>query len=305
MKYGKRFAAVVLSMLLVCLTCVSAWAGEPEDSGMYNITGEVISAIRTAKGADVTKIQPAGYGDYYPGAARFTVTCPGVEAGKEYVVFVVKGSGTPTDANIVYINQQTAASDGTVTFDNVFPSKLLEDKYTVYVTGAGRNLNTPLATFVYHLAQSFALKLNFMGIAPQDVTVSLLRNDAAVDPESTVGSGSISYPQIASGIYVLQVTANSGDYVPFTNTVLLDENRDVNVLLVAPGDLNGEFESTGKRVGAGDMQALFEYLSGGKSTSRIFTANKEYFVSACDVNGDKTVNILDYQALYEKIKSAA
>lgn len=305
MKYGKRFAAVVLCALLVCLTCVSVWADEPEDSGMYNITGEVISAIRTANGKAVDATNPTGYdGNYYPGAARFTVTCPGVQAGREYVVFVVKGSGTPTDANIVYINQQTAGSDGTVTFDNVFPSSLLEDTYNVYVTGAGRNLNTPLATFLYHVAQSFALRLNLMGISANDVIIILQRNSADVDADSTANGDAVSFPQVPSGSYVLRVTDKSGALLPFANTIDLTKDLDVKVPLVAPGDLNGAFESTGKRVGAGDMQALFEFLSGDKSTSPIFTANREYFESACDINGDKAVDILDYQALYEQIQKA-
>lgn len=59
-----------------------------------------------------------------------------------YLVLVLAGEegddGTPlvpTASNILYINQTTAAGDGTVTFDNVYPSAIKDS--TVYLSGTG------------------------------------------------------------------------------------------------------------------------------------------------------------------------
>lgn len=55
-----------------------------------------------------------------------------------YLVLVLAGEedGTPlvpTASNILYINQTTATGDGTVTFDNVYPSAIKDS--TVYLSG--------------------------------------------------------------------------------------------------------------------------------------------------------------------------
>ena len=59
-----------------------------------------------------------------------------------YLVLVLAGEegddGTPlvpTESNILYINQTTADSSGSVTFDNVYPSAIKDS--TVYLSGTG------------------------------------------------------------------------------------------------------------------------------------------------------------------------
>lgn len=59
-----------------------------------------------------------------------------------YLVLVLAGEegddGTPlvpTASNILYINQATATEDGTVTFENVYPSAIKDS--TVYLSGTG------------------------------------------------------------------------------------------------------------------------------------------------------------------------
>ena len=59
-----------------------------------------------------------------------------------YLVLVLAGEegddGTPlvpTESNILYINQTTADSSGSVTFDNVYPSTIKDS--TVYLSGTG------------------------------------------------------------------------------------------------------------------------------------------------------------------------
>lgn len=63
-----------------------------------------------------------------------TLTKTGLTRGGMYLVLVLKGTDTvPTESNILYINQATADGDGTVTFDNVYPSSLVDS--TVYLSG--------------------------------------------------------------------------------------------------------------------------------------------------------------------------
>ena len=65
-----------------------------------------------------------------------TLTKTGLTSGGMYLVLVLKGTDTvPTESNILYINQATADEKGTVTFDNVYPSSLVDS--TVYLSGTG------------------------------------------------------------------------------------------------------------------------------------------------------------------------
>ena len=50
------------------------------------------------------------------------------------------------------------------------------------------------------------------------------------------------------------------------------------------------------------MQALYENLSTGRTTEKL--ADKDDFRLLADCNGDGAVNILDYQKLYQGIKTA-
>ena len=63
-----------------------------------------------------------------------TLTKTGLTPGGMYLVLVLMGTDTvPTESNILYINQATADENGTVTFDNVYPSSLVDS--TVYLSG--------------------------------------------------------------------------------------------------------------------------------------------------------------------------
>lgn len=65
---------------------------------------------------------------------NLTLTKTGLTPGGMYLVLVLKGTDTvPTESNILYINQATADEKGTVTFDNVYPSSLVDS--TVYLSG--------------------------------------------------------------------------------------------------------------------------------------------------------------------------
>lgn len=304
MRRMKRYVALILSLLLL-LSVESVWASEPESSGMYHISDACINTIRTASGNAVEAIRVDGFdGDYYPGAVRFNVTCPDVKAGEEYVIFVVEGAGPLSASNIVYVNQQKAVN-GSLTFSNVYPSKLEEQQYSVYVTGAGKDASSPLATFFYHLVQQFALRLNLFGADTPGVSVMLSRNGDCIDAAFETDNSSFFFPRLDNGSQY-GVSVQKTGYVPFYSDFALDADTELIVPMVVPGDLNGTPESNGDPMGISDLQALYEYLSQQTSVANnpIFAANADYFHQVCNYNGDDAVNILDYQAMYEGITNA-
>lgn len=305
MRRMKRYVALILSLLLL-ISVESVWASEPESSGMYHISDACINTIRTASDYAVEAIKVDGFdGDYYPGAVRFNVTCPDAKAGEEYVIFVVEGAGPLSASNIVYVNQQKAVTNGSLTFSNVYPSKLEEQQYSVYVTGADKDASSPLATFFYHLVQQFALRLKLFGVDTSGVSVTLFRNDDYIDAAFETNSSSFFFPRLDSGSQY-GVYVQKSDYVPFYSGFALDADTELIVPMVVPGDLNGTPESNGDPMGISDLQALYEYLSQRTSVvnNPIFAANADYFHQVCNYNGDDAVNILDYQAMYEAITNA-
>lgn len=65
-----------------------------------------------------------------------TLKATGLTGNGMYLVLVLKGEETvPTESNILYINQATADESGTVIFDNIYPSSLVDS--TVYLSGTG------------------------------------------------------------------------------------------------------------------------------------------------------------------------
>lgn len=66
------------------------------------------------------------------GTEKVSVSYSAAVNGKEYVVIVTEGNGTPTQDNIVYIDQKTAGSGG-VSF-SVYPKALKNATYSVCIS---------------------------------------------------------------------------------------------------------------------------------------------------------------------------
>lgn len=82
------------------------------------------------------------------GTEKVNVAYSQAENGKEYVVIVTEGNGTPTQDNIVYIDQKTAGSGG-VSF-SVYPRSLKNAAYSVRISsnaGNGIQALTEVGTF--------------------------------------------------------------------------------------------------------------------------------------------------------------
>lgn len=120
MKHGIRKLALVLVLALLLSTAALA-------------AGATVEIKDVATGGSVA---------FHEGSTtQLTVTKSDAQEGGMYLVLVLAGKeddGTPlvpTASNILYINQTTADSSGSVTFDNVYPSAIKDS--TVYLSGTG------------------------------------------------------------------------------------------------------------------------------------------------------------------------
>ena len=96
------FVVLALSLFL----CGAALAADAEGIQSPSISADGITAEVNASNRDILNLT-------YSGAA----------AGKEYVVFATSTDAAPTESNLVYIDQKTAASSGGVTFA-IYPKSL-------------------------------------------------------------------------------------------------------------------------------------------------------------------------------------
>lgn len=71
-----------------------------------------------------------------------------------------------------------------------------------------------------------------------------------------------------------------------------------DLVLAEKGNCNGDSITD-----VSDMACLFTYLSAGRLTGKL-SDDETYFRTVADFNGDNTVNILDYQALYQTLANS-
>lgn len=145
----KRGIALLLTLVLaLTVLAVPAMAAETT-SAVYNLdveSGYSVS-MKTESGAVATAytgiVGNSYTGTVYENAAKLTLTFSG-EAGKQYMVFLLKGKEVPTEGSIQYINQ--AAGNGTVNFE-IYPKDLTAaEEYRLYVSGTDLDY-TEVATF--------------------------------------------------------------------------------------------------------------------------------------------------------------
>ena len=145
----KRGIALLLTLVLaLTVLAVPAMAAETATPVVYNlkVEGGYTVSMKTESGAVATAYTGI-VGDYtgtvYENAAKLTLTFTG-QAGKQYMVFLLKGEAVPTEDSIQYINQ--AAGTVTVTFE-IYPKDLkAEGEYHLYVSGTDLDY-TEVATF--------------------------------------------------------------------------------------------------------------------------------------------------------------
>ena len=142
----------IVSALLVCmvlsLLCVPAGAAQ-QKSGFAGVGSNVDGVSLIPLKADGTAAELVN--GLYVDAAKMSVTYSGAVSGSFYLVLALSSEGVPTESNIQYIDQNTAAVGG-VSF--VIYPKDLESGMTYYVylsSNADADISalTPVASFTY------------------------------------------------------------------------------------------------------------------------------------------------------------
>lgn len=145
----KRGIALLLTLVLALTVLAVPAMAAGTTPVVYNlkVEGGYSVSMKTASGAAATAytgiVGNSYTGTVYENAAKLTLTFTG-EAGKQYMVFLLKGEAVPTKDSIQYINQ--AAGNGTVNFE-IYPKDLkAEEDYYLYVSGTELDY-TEVATF--------------------------------------------------------------------------------------------------------------------------------------------------------------
>ena len=154
----KLLLTLGIVLALTVLLCFTAMAAEPEAEGIYGVTYAagfseanaaftVKNAEQTVLTAEAAEIDGAA-AQFYAGGVKLDISVSGLEDG--YVLILAQDAeGDPTEGNIVYIDQGSAAS-GTVSL-TVYPSRLESGKTVhVYIAGGGQG-KTEVLSFRYYV----------------------------------------------------------------------------------------------------------------------------------------------------------
>lgn len=120
---------LVFLFLLCAALMIPASAAEDDVETGIRIKAQEEYITLTPQTAAGDSIDPAG--DSYPGAARLLVNVTGAAPNSEVLILTQSDEETPTETNIVYIDQRTSA-DGTANFI-IFPKELKVMTYYVYL----------------------------------------------------------------------------------------------------------------------------------------------------------------------------
>lgn len=182
---------LVLALVLSLLSMTAVAAGNPAESGMYDVAAEsayssvLTLAPQTADGTAVSGTSAEVDGaacTFYPGAEKLGVTFTGATNGSFYLFLVLNDdSAVPTAGNMVYIDQQIVAS-GSVSF-TAYPSSLTSGTtYSLYLSsnaagGGDIQTLTKVASFTYYAAFTLG-DVNDDGIWDVEDALAVLRFSA-------------------------------------------------------------------------------------------------------------------------------
>ena len=150
----KTVTAILLAALLVTSLCLPVFAADvPTTGGIYNVKKlGAVTVDYQVQNEGGTTVSPAAanidgtdVADFYADAVKLKVTVSGLSDGNFYLLLAQNEDGVPTDGNLVYIDQDTAAS-GSVSF-TVYPASIEGGKtYHVYLSG-GAYTQTEILSF--------------------------------------------------------------------------------------------------------------------------------------------------------------
>ena len=138
----KRKITALFLAALTLLTLSTAALADDTALGAYHVQSKTGYTFRVEN--------VAADGGFYLGADTFTLTCSNTSG--ETLVYLVEGSGVPTEQNLQYIDQS-----GTDTTFTLKPKGLEADKtYRVYVSTASKE-PTEAASFSYGAKPTYTL----------------------------------------------------------------------------------------------------------------------------------------------------
>lgn len=146
----KKAVAMLLVVACLCgMMSMTAFAATDSTAGVYDLTvtdGYTLTLKKADGTTSVTATTDVDGKKVYVGVERFELTYSGADA--YYLVLVLDDTGTPTEKNIYYIDQE-ASQNGTVTF-GIYPKQMQNDKtYHVYISSSS-NAKTEVASFKYY-----------------------------------------------------------------------------------------------------------------------------------------------------------
>lgn len=164
----KSIRLLLLIAAITALLCITAFADDTitqtDASGIYNVTAStnVTYQAFTATGTTAITSTAKTFTDgtttvtctnFYADAVKLKVTYAVAATGNFYLVRAQNASGTPTEGNLVYIDQVTATA-ASVEF-TVYPKDLVAgSSYYVYMTTNGTDANLsadkPIIQFKYY-----------------------------------------------------------------------------------------------------------------------------------------------------------
>lgn len=175
----RKIIGVLAAALLLTVLAVPAAATDTEvtASGFNTIqavANVTVTPLKTDQSpvsqvsANISKATPAAYVDFYPDSARLTVTLKSTTEGKQYGLFLVKGTALPTASNasevLDYIDQKPApAGGGALSFD-VYPKDLpttgtANTRMTLFITVSGDTAGTEGYTVSLYFAPNATYQL--------------------------------------------------------------------------------------------------------------------------------------------------
>lgn len=238
---------------------------------------------------------------------KLTVAVTGLTEGTQYVLMQVKVTSDADSAaallatppaydvgedTIVYIDQDAAATGGSVSFSNFLPKSAAT---SLFVLGGDAQPKIVGAMIARGVTVSGTVTAKGAAATDTAAKVELLDGTSVVAEANvalTNGMGSYSLESVPAGTYTLKVTSTAGKYVDREYAVTVADNAVAqNVEIWTKGDVNGD-----GRVNLSDYGLVLRHV---KKTGVI---TDEYTLACSDTNGDTRVNLTDYGQILRHVK---
>jgi len=250
-KNMKKFVTLLLALSLVLSMTAFAAAGDPGTIMDIEIEADYEDAIEV---------------DFADGDESFELSYSDATEGGMYLVLVLSDNTKPTNSNILYVNQETAGTDG-VTFNNVYPKEITDS----YIYLVGSDFDYDMVGTIVPNAVADDVTVEAYGVGEDAYTVD--GHKVTVDYKLPCKLG---YEDADGSYTAISAVANPDGSYSYNVPETVDE-----VVLVVKGDVTGD----GELKIADSMQVKAAQL-GKLSINEI----KQF---SADVTGDGELKIAD------------